>query len=274
MDIVSIIAFSGIAMIVVGLLGGIEAEKIKIPKLPNWARILIIITGVALLILSIYIFPQSPFNPNNVTNMQATQSVFESTAVAFANLQTQAATVQTMGGTPLSPNLILAESTFDGDSDGWSMLDFGSDGITYNSSGGVSGGYIQLDDTDGDSYWVAPEKFIRDKSTAYGGILIFNLKTNLISGNIFDVSDVILIGANGVELTFNTHSVPGIAWTTYSILLNESAGWINQNTGQNASRDEMLEVLSSLSELRIRGEFYRGSNDYGSLDNVIMLRQP
>lgn len=270
MDTVSIIAFGGIAMIVVGLLGGIEAEKIKIPKLPNWARALTIITGIALLFLAIYIFPQSPFNPNNVTNIQATQSAFESTAVAFANSPTQIVAVD---GTP-SSNLVLAESTFESDAEGWSMLGFGSNGIAFNSSGGVSGGYIQINDTDGDSYWVAPEEFLHDKSAAYGGVLTFSLKTTINSGDIFEKSDVILIGTNGVELTFNMHSVPRVTWTPYSIILSESTGWVNQNTDQNASRDEFLEVLSSLSELRIRGEFYRGSNDYGGLDNVIMLRQP
>ena len=79
MDIISIIALFGIAMAVVGLLGGIDTEKIKIPKLPNWVRTTLGVSGIALLFLSIYIFPQSPFNPNNVPRLQAVST--ESTEI-------------------------------------------------------------------------------------------------------------------------------------------------------------------------------------------------
>jgi hypothetical protein len=99
MDIVSIIAIGGIAMIIVGLIGGIDSEKIKIPTLPKWVRVLVVLTGIVLLLLSIYIFPQSPFNPNSAASFQAAQTTFETTKTAFANLPTQTPAIQTVSVT-------------------------------------------------------------------------------------------------------------------------------------------------------------------------------
>jgi hypothetical protein len=63
--------------------------------LPIWIRWSVAIIGIALLILSVYMFPQSPFNPNNTQNIQATLTTFELTKTAFSNLPTQTAVIQT-----------------------------------------------------------------------------------------------------------------------------------------------------------------------------------
>lgn len=65
-----------------------------------------------------------------------------------------------------------------------------------------------------------------------------------------------------------------INWTTYTILLNENGGWINQNTGQAATKAEIISVLVSMEELLIRGEFRRGGADTGGLDNVLLIGNP
>lgn len=95
MDIVSIISIGGIVMIIIGLIGGIDTEKIKIPILPIWIRWAVAIIGFMLLLLSVYMFPQSPFNPNNIQNIQATLTTFEMTQTAFSNSPTQTAVPQT-----------------------------------------------------------------------------------------------------------------------------------------------------------------------------------
>lgn len=99
MDIVSIIAIGGIAMMIVGLIGGINSEKIKIPTLPKRVRVLVVLTGIVLLLLSVYLFPQSPFNPNNAASFQATQAAFGTTKTAVANLPTQTPAIQTISVT-------------------------------------------------------------------------------------------------------------------------------------------------------------------------------
>jgi len=186
--------------------------------------------------------------------------------------QSAGSTLTTTSTSTPATSLILASSTFDTDDDGWKVMG-GAAGPAYQSSGGNPGGFISANDVSGgDWYWVAPEKFLKDKSAAYGGILTFDL-TLSPTDNPYEASDVVLVG-QGITLVFDTPYDPERVWTAYAVLLSESAEWINDDTGQAATREEMTQVLSSLSELRIRGEFARGSSDTGGLDNVMLLRRP
>jgi hypothetical protein len=89
----AIFAIGGLAMIAAGLMGGLEFEKFKIPQLPNWVRATAIISGIVLVSLSIYIFPQSPFNPSS--DLRAAQIAFNETQTAFYNSPTQTPSIQT-----------------------------------------------------------------------------------------------------------------------------------------------------------------------------------
>lgn len=99
--------------------------------------------------------------------------------------------------------------------------------------------------------------------------LTFDLKQSRINMQ-FDWDDIVLVGG-GVTLVFDTPYNPGTNWTVYSIPLHESAGWKNKATGLPPTHAEMLAVLSSLTELRIRGE-YEVLADTGCLDNVVLGR--
>lgn len=137
-SIEAIFAIGGLLMIVAGLIGGVEFEKLKIPPLPNKIRILSIGTGIALLMISLYIFPQSPFNPTNSSNIQATQVAFELTQVSFAALQTSSTTNTTTVETPISSSLSPAAPTLTPTPipDNFNMVAIESIGvIIYDNSG-------------------------------------------------------------------------------------------------------------------------------------------
>jgi hypothetical protein len=61
---------------------------------------------------------------------------------------------------------------------------------------------------------------------------------------------------------------PGAAWTAYAIRLDATAGWVHEGTEQAATTAEIQQVLSSLQQLRIRGEYNEGVEVTG-LDNVV-----
>src|SRR4051794_12461165 len=101
---------------------------------------------------------------------------------------------------------VLAQSTFDTDSDGWVVKDlpFPSPGAppaplgtftpTYHATGGNLGGYLSLPDPTGNAWsWYAPPKFLGNKQAAYGGRLSFDLSVTG-TGTPFDEEDVILVG--------------------------------------------------------------------------------
>jgi len=170
---------------------------------------------------------------------------------------------------PAAEPVVLAESTFDANADGWTVFNDGSAPAYYASGGVGNSGYIRSTDQGQGTYWYwnAPAKFLGNLSTAYNGSLSFYLFQSSTSSQR-DQDDIILIGG-GITLVYNTSYNPGTNWTYYSISLHETSGWFNKANGLLATQAEMQAVLGSLQALRIRGE-YRYGADSGGIDSVIL----
>ncbi len=168
---------------------------------------------------------------------------------------------------------LIATSTFDVDRDGWTV--FGDSPAIPNwvAAGGNPGGYIEaIDDISGGVwYWQAPVQYLGDVSTAFGGILSYDLRQSDISSP-FGNDDVIL--SNGSTSIVLDHSHPGTQWTSYIVQLDSTSDWrLGTESGPVATDEDILAVLGDLQSLRIRGE-YRVGSDFGGLDNVILIPEP
>lgn len=176
----------------------------------------------------------------------------------------------------------VESSTFEGGVDGWQVAgDAQTSSVTpdYNGTGGNPGGLISADDdvAGGTWYFVAPAKYLGDQRAVLGLNLRYDVKVTPISSP-FGNYDVVLIGG-GLVIAYNTTPDPSTTWTRYVVPLS-APGW---KTVPSAIKSEINDaafaalptttpqefetVLSSLTTLRIRGEFNNGS-DTGSLDNV------
>lgn len=79
---------------------------------------------------------------------------------------------------PINSAADAAQSTFDTNSEGWSVADWNNPDLTtivqtfsvgWISSGGNPGGYINASDLGGNWFWFsAPAKFLGNKSAAFG----------------------------------------------------------------------------------------------------------
>jgi hypothetical protein len=169
---------------------------------------------------------------------------------------------------------LAAVSSFDTDDEGWKVIGDAQHNSTqpdYMPGGGNPSGYVSATDdvAGGTWYWEAPQKFLGDQSAAYNGVLAFDLKQSDTSSQ-FDAHDVILTSDQfELALIFDTPNNPGTDWTSYSIPLNETAGWLLEGSGEAPTQDQMQRLLSALTGLRIRGE-YRNGPDTGGLDNVVL----
>lgn len=168
---------------------------------------------------------------------------------------------------PVNPGHVVS-STFDTDREGWSFIADVSE-FRWVATDGNPGGYLEAVDAVTGQIWyfVAPEKFLGDKSAFYGGSLTFDLRQSALNAQI-QTDDLRLHGA-GLILTFNTASNPGLDWTPYDVPLEAGFGWEVQSTGLAATEQQLRDVLGDLDGLFIRGEFRSGA-DTGGLDNVIM----
>jgi len=167
-------------------------------------------------------------------------------------------------------------STFNADSDGWSAIGDFAAPVQWVATGGNPAGHIEIPDAvlGGVTFFVAPVKFLGDKSAAIGSALTFDLQ-QLISGgaNQFNDSDVVLTG-NGITLVYDLPTNPAIgSWTSYSVPLVASGWTVSSLGGAAASESQFQQVLASLTQLRIRAEYQTGA-DTGLLDNVSLVPEP
>lgn len=171
----------------------------------------------------------------------------------------------------LVPAVWGVSSTFDTDDEGWRITGDaqGSSVLpTYHLTGGNPDGYISAKDNvqGGVWYFKAPAAFHGDFSIAYDTTLEFDLMQSSLNSQ-FNTVDVYLRGG-GLELRYDTPNNPGTVWTSYSLTLTEAGGWLIG--GVVPTQEQMLQVLSDVTDLQIRGEFVTGA-DTGSLDNVYLV---
>lgn len=169
----------------------------------------------------------------------------------------------------------LAGSTFDFNDEGWEVEDNADDGIpSFSKSGGNPGGYIrEVDNKSGDGwFWMAPPKFLGDMTAAYGGSLRFDLRHPTPGVEDPDPNFDVYLDGGGLRLRIDIGALPPVDWKTYTVRVDESENWLRRDTNQRATSTDMKQVLQSLSELRIRGDYYGDPdfNDITHLDNVIL----
>lgn len=164
-----------------------------------------------------------------------------------------------------------ASNTFENDADGW-VLSGNGEGttVTLMREGGNPGGHIcGKDAKDGDVWsFVAPAKYLGNLSSTYGKRLIFDLKQSNIYNQVRG-RDVVLNGG-GLAVVFNLRTAPGTDWTPYSVRLDDMSNWQLDDAAMPASESDLRTVLSNLTSLRIRGEYYDGPLDTTCLDNVYL----
>jgi gliding motility-associated-like protein len=164
-------------------------------------------------------------------------------------------------------------STFDTDRDGWTAIDSQTGANpTYQSTGGNSGGFIQVVDgvAGTATYYNAPAKFLGDRSASYGAFLRFDLQVSIAPNS--NTAGARLIGG-GITLVKLLSVLPAVApaWSSYSMRLDISENWrVGSTTGPVATEAQIRTVLASLTGLAFNGEYNTAAADGGGLDNVVL----
>ena len=169
-----------------------------------------------------------------------------------------------------------ATSRFDTDTEGWTAIGDFAAPVTWSTTGGNPGGHVLIPDQviGGVTYFVAPSGFLGDKSAAFGTHLTFDLMQAYPGGsNQFNDRDVIIEGG-GLAMVYDTSpNPPNGSWAMYTVPLS-AGGWrLDSLAGAVATDQQILNVLSNLTSLRIRAEFQTGA-DTGHLDNVSLVPEP
>jgi hypothetical protein len=161
-----------------------------------------------------------------------------------------------------------------GDTFGPAHLAWASSNATtfFPVSGGNPGGYLSNRVAQGAWRLLAPPDYSSNKFHCYDGLLSFDLR--LLSGVQISGGELSLEGRNlrlALELAPNPVTT---SWTTYHVLLNETAsGWrwhTRTNFGTPVTREQFLFVLTTLTNVAVLGQFDSNGGSLG-IDNVFLL---
>lgn len=166
-------------------------------------------------------------------------------------------------------------STFDSNTENWSVMGDVAGPVTWNATGGNPNGYISVEDSvvGGVMYFVAPSAFLGNQSGAYGTSLTFDLIQNYPGSpdQFPDSNGDVLLQSSGLTLAYGIGSNPGNGtWTSYSVSLTAGAWHVGDLNGDLATDVQIQTALSGLTGLFIRAEYQDGPDTDG-LDNVVLF---
>lgn len=122
---------------------------------------------------------------------------------------------------------------------------------------------LDLDDENLDSdsklaetvYWSAPKEYLGNRVTSYGGRINYKIKVKVPEGTLMTVKpDLILVGSN-MSLYFSSVKQPVNDETFENSIDILESQFNHLLTGTSATRDQLMIVLSSLSEVKLRATY-------------------
>jgi gliding motility-associated-like protein len=168
-------------------------------------------------------------------------------------------------------------SNFDAGTEDWKANEDAQNDQVYWAAnfGNPAPSIFAIDDNTGQPwYFLAPPCFVGNRGYLYGKSLKYDLFTNDMQANIAYMNDVILFGANGLNL-FHDHGYrPTVSeWTSFEVFFTENQWHKNSSTGPLCTQAELQSVLDDIEDLHILGEFKTGP-DRAWLDNVFLGELP
>ncbi|MBX2917413.1 MAG: VCBS repeat-containing protein [Cyclobacteriaceae bacterium] len=186
----------------------------------------------------------------------------------------------------LCPLAVVAQitSTFDTDTEGWTASHTGGTAATFNHqvTGGNPNGFVSVaPPTAGGSvntsftwYWNAPNTFFGNYDFSYGSNLKLDLQQS-VAGTDNTQSDIIIYsGSNTLHFNFTNKPAVSPAWTSYTVALDETAGWRWGSTaGALALKAQIKIVLANITGIRIRCKYSNTTGYTSGLDNVVLEKR-
>lgn len=161
-------------------------------------------------------------------------------------------------------------STFDSGDEGWTF----SAAITHNSNGGNTGGFISstysANATSTAQYWSAPSKFLGGLAVrSLGEYLTFSMQQSHTGTANISFGDV-RIENGGSVIIFQLPTKPALApaWSTYTVKLDETAGWKWSSGGADATREQIIQVLSNVTAIEFRASYITNASYTSGIDDV------
>jgi len=179
---------------------------------------------------------------------------------------------------------VLAVSTFDSGTEGWTAITVGADGnalpstVSFASGLGNPGGALRhvAPSDSRTSYFEAPSSFVAALRSAVGGSISWDFATINSTDDIFfsDPDIDIRAGTNHIRRNVTPPAPPiSPTYLRNSLTFGTDAGWVffDGASTSPASQAQIDAVLAGAESLRIRAEYWSSfTPDTTLLDNVVV----
>jgi len=147
----------------------------------------------------------------------------------------------------------------------------GGSSITWESTGGNPDGFLKYNESaqGGLDRLILRPAFTGDKSAYYDGTFGFDHIANATGSEITRNNDVELVGA-GLVLRFDLPTPGNGVWASHVIDLNDTAGWIDDDTGLAATETQIRDVLAALDDIILHADFHGSPAETSGFDNVAL----
>ncbi len=172
-------------------------------------------------------------------------------------------------------SLAQITSTFDTDADGWTYLSNSTSiSVSHQASGGNPGAFVSVTYSANagatTQNWIAPAKFLGNQLVrSLGMTLGFDLQQSQ-AGTTGGYDVRIENGGNYINFSLAPKPAVAPAWSSYSIILDETAGWKWNGSATNATRAQIKSILVNITSIEIRGAYATNASYTSGLDNVIL----
>jgi hypothetical protein len=185
---------------------------------------------------------------------------------------------------PVSAAAISSSSSFDIDTDGWSVTEVFDDGTNVGSweafwgpTAGLSGGGIYRPDVgSGGTVFVAPAEFLGDQSMFLHGNISWDIMNNVSNAGGTSRWNLMLVGTDMRIVHWDTPPSVPWSWVHFDAPL-EALSWTmvvdSSNWDGEVTQSEFLAVLSNLEGAYFAADWGWGA-DTSHLDNVSLSSVP
>lgn len=179
---------------------------------------------------------------------------------------------------------IIASSSFDTSADGWTAVTQGPVCVrignpsgplstTWQPNGGATGGFLRTPDGANTTFWRAPSGFLGDRSAAYGGSISFEYRLTTADGDVYNAVDDVLLQSADVVLIADAPQPSRDRWGHSRVPLLPGYWKVGTCSGPLATGEQILAVLSQLTDIYIRGEHVNGG-ETNDIDSIILSSDP
>uniref|UniRef100_A0ABL0EJV2 Basement membrane-specific heparan sulfate proteoglycan core protein n=1 Tax=Rhodnius prolixus TaxID=13249 RepID=A0ABL0EJV2_RHOPR len=124
------------------------------------------------------------------------------------------------------------------------------------------------DQRDTCSYFIFPDFYHHNQLKSYGGYIRYKVAVETPSNQVTDCPDIIIIGNNRTIVYNSATQIGSNGVLNIAAHIIESGEWTSPQTGQRATREEIMMVLEDVENILIKVQYFWGPGHFVNIHDI------